>query len=150
LARLDGVDLSSAMAVLSRARGCYDDVACADLCAALLEPRRAGMYAAVVVSDVLVYFGDLDPFFAACAHAARPAAWLVFSLEDAADGAATWELATTGRFKHGRAYVAAAAAARGFAVETATREALRKQAGLPVAGTIYVCRAAAARSGALS
>ncbi|KAJ1446549.1 S-adenosyl-L-methionine-dependent methyltransferase [Pelagophyceae sp. CCMP2097] len=143
--RLDGVDLSSAMAALSRSRGCYDDVACADLCAALLEPNRFAIYAAAVVSDVLVYFGDLDPFFAACAHAAKPAAWLVFSLEDAAEGA-TWELATTGRFKHGVAHVIATANARGFAVETATREALRMQAGLPVAGTIYVCRAPATPS----
>ena len=135
---LSGVDLSENMVALARKRGVYDELAVAELVAALAswserQDAGAGQHAGaargagpggdvVLAADVLVYFGNLSPFLDTAAQAVRARRGLVaFTTEllsddgvcDVAAGGAGWKLTTSGRYAHCHAYVAAAAAATG-------------------------------------
>ena len=118
---IDGVDLSAALLARARARGLYRALHEGDLVASLADHRQS--YDAVTAAAVLVHFGDLRPVFAAAAASLRPQGLFVFTLfhndadEDAvAVGAFDRNLAQTGSYVHGRAYVARLAREAGFAV----------------------------------
>ena len=108
--------------------------------AALRADAAAGdAYDLLAVSDVLVYVGDLAPFFAAARDAARPGATLALTVEDA-DGDGPYELAVTGRYRHAPAYCDAAAAAAGWTRVEWAAATLRKNGGVPVPGSVFVFR----------
>lgn len=137
---LAGVDLSPAMLAKARARGIYGELQAGDLIEALRQ--RPARWDLIVAADALIYFGDLEPCFTAARAALRDGGRLLFSLEAPTSPApAGYRLAATLRFQHEHDYVAALAAAKGFAVLRANEDDLRLEAGRPVRGWLYLLRA---------
>ena len=140
--RSAGVDLSAPMLAKARERGTYDELAEQDLVAFLRQ--RPGAFDLLVSGDTLVYFGDLEPVFAAAAQALRPAGMLVFSVErqvsDPAEGRFQFQLNRFGRYVHRPTYVRETLAAAGFELLVDREEVLRCEAGEPVPGLLVAAR----------
>jgi predicted TPR repeat methyltransferase len=134
--RLDGVDLSAKMVEKARGRGLYDSLHVDEIGRYLAGTPQA--YTLAIAADVLIYFGDLAPVFAAVAAALKPQGVFAFTLE--ADSGAAYRLTQSGRYAHDDAYVRATAAAAGFDVQRATDETVRKEKLKPVQSRCYVLR----------
>lgn len=130
---LVGVDLSPHMLEQALRRGVYDELACADIAAAL-QGRSADV---LVAADVLVYLGDLQPLFRAVRKALRAGGVFAFSVE-AQQGEGDYVLRNSGRYAHTAAYLHALAQAHGLTVDSLTTQTLRQDAGENVAGYITV------------
>jgi predicted TPR repeat methyltransferase len=124
--RLDGVDLSSRMLAHAQRRGCYHRLDCAELIAHL--DAHPAAWDLVVAADVVIYFGDLTPLFAAVHRALRPGGRFAFSTEHTEDGPVV--LNRTRRFAHSRAHVAQAAA--GFRLLDDEPVTARRERGVAV------------------
>ena len=137
---LTGVDLSQGMLEQARRRGLYDTLVAAELCTFLGEqPERFDL---VVLCDVLNYFGDLEPVFAALAGSLRPGGAVVFTVERAPEGVARALLGAHGRYAHAEAFVRSLVPAHGLALEHLAPATLRREAGQPVVGLLGLARAA--------
>lgn len=149
--QLVGVDLSGGMVEKARQRGGYDELAVAELTAFLQQ--RPGYYDVVLSADTLVYFGDLSEVLQAAHDALRPGGWLGFSLEACVDGEDAAELSSSGRYRHGRAYVERCLNEAGFTRMQITADSLRKECGRPVSSWVVLaqcdaqCPPSSARSG---
>lgn len=140
--RLEGVDLSPAMAERARPRGLYDDLRVGELTADLRA--HASTYDLIVAADVLCYFGDLAEALAACAAALKPSGALAFSLERLDDAASneTWRVRPSGRYAHAAASLPGLLARAGFAAPELVPESTRAEAGAPVPGLLVFARKA--------
>jgi predicted TPR repeat methyltransferase len=101
----------------------------------------------VTCAATLIHFGDLGPAFMAAGSALRAGGSFVFTVfpnerEDAFSVAALDGLGQGGCFIHGRRYIAAAAAANGFDVETIESAIHEYKNGLPITGLVVVLRKA--------
>ena len=137
--RLEGVDLSPAMLAQARRRGLYDALDAADIVEHL--SGFAATFDLIAAADALVYFGDLQPLFAAAAAALVPGGLFAFTLETIAAGAERGEryrLGATLRFAHAREYVEARAAASGLTPRVLTEASTRREAGVDVPGLAAV------------
>jgi len=132
--RLDGVDLSTKMVEKARARGLYDALAVDEIGRYLAGMPQA--YTLAVAADVLIYFGDLAPVFAAVAASLKPAGLFAFTVE--ARPGADYQLTESGRYAHDDGYVRRTAEAAGFEVLRATDETVRKEKLRPVQSRCYV------------
>ena len=102
----------------------------------------------IICCDVLVYVGNLTPIFRAVARTLRPGGCLLFSTEKlrpaaaAEDGGAEsdYVLSPTKRFRHTEGYVRREAAASGLEVVLQRTEQIRRNAGKPVIGDLFVMR----------
>lgn len=139
-ARLTGVDLSPAMLEAARAGGLYDELAQEEI-TKFLSTAPAASFDLLVAADVFIYVGRLERLFTAVAHALAPGGAFAFSVETAKDGEAEVQLRRSGRYAHSVAYVHGVAGVAGLRIEATQEEALRTDAGLPVAGTLFVLRA---------
>jgi predicted TPR repeat methyltransferase len=129
-ARLDGIDLSPAMIEKARARGCYDELAVADLETALAAPGIG--YDLILAADTLVYLGDLAAVFKGAAARLRPDGFFLFTTEaKPGDG---FELGPKRRWRHSEAYLRALAADCGLAVAGLVAATPRHEANQPVQG----------------
>jgi len=136
--RLVGVDLSPGMLAKAKARGVYDELVEGELTEFLAE--SSAKFDVVLSADTLVYFGRLDPVFAAAAHALRPSGLLLFTVETAPEEEIPGghRFNPHGRYTHAESYVRRAVEAGGLAVRHCTRETLRMEKGEPVAGLVVV------------
>ena len=135
-ARLEGVDLSAGMLARAAPRGVYDALHHAELTAFLRG--QPGAWDAIVSADVLIYFGDLDPLFAALAASLRPGGVVVATIEALDDGdERDFVLQVHGRYAHGRAYARALLERHGLRTETFVREVLRSELAEPVHGWVF-------------
>jgi predicted TPR repeat methyltransferase len=134
--RLDGVDLSAKMVEKARARGLYDALAVDEIGRYLARTPQA--YTLAIAADVLIYFGDLAPVFAAVAGALKPGGLFAFTVE--AEPGADYRLTASGRYAHDDGYVRKTAEAAGFDVLRATDEIVRKEKLQPVQSRCYVLR----------
>lgn len=137
-AHLAGVDLSPSMLDKAREKSVYDELIEGDVSAAL-----GGFHGSIdlaVSADVLIYLGSLTPVFTAAGRALLPGGAFAFTTE-AHDGEG-FVLDTTGRYRHGRAYVKGQALAQGL--ETLHFETMvpRYQSRKPVMGDLYILRRA--------
>jgi predicted TPR repeat methyltransferase len=130
--RLDGVDLSARMLAHAERRGCYHRLACAELIAHL-EAHPAA-WDLVVAADVVIYFGDLVPLFAAVHRALRPGGRFAFSTEHTEQAGVV--LNRTRRFAHSRAHVAQASA--GFRLLDDEPVTARRERGVDVASRLVL------------
>jgi predicted TPR repeat methyltransferase len=131
--RLVGVDVSGRMLQQARARGCYHELAEAEI----LEWMRAAapaQFDLVIAADVLIYFGDLGPIFAQARRVLRPHGLFAFSIEVSRD--ADWRLDESGRYAQSAAYIERLAKELGFNVELRASQPIRK----PMVGLLYVLR----------
>lgn len=142
--RLVGVDLSGRMLDEARRRAVYDELVEGELTAYLR--RCTEDFDAVVSADTLIYFGDLDPVFAAAAQALRAGGLLAFTLEclSGDDSGTEFRLNPHGRFCHTEAYVRRALEASGFSVCSFESAVVRKEGGQPVTGYVVLAAKAAA------
>ncbi|MEJ1157175.1 class I SAM-dependent DNA methyltransferase [Prosthecomicrobium sp. N25] len=139
--RLDGVDLSVAMAAEAEAKGLYDGIRVGEAVADL-RALTPGSLDLVLAADVFCYLGDLAPVLGAAARALRPGGLLAFTVEQLAGGDADFALKDSLRYGHGQAYLRAVAADQGFDVLSLAAETLREDRGAPVGGLVAVLRRA--------
>jgi predicted TPR repeat methyltransferase len=136
---LAGCDLSAGMLRRAQARGVYQ-VLHQDELVFYLDTLPAH-FDAVVSADTLCYFGALEAAMAAAARSLRPGGWLVFTVEALAEGdPASHRLQPNGRYAHGADYLRAVMAGAGLTQLTLRAEALRLEAGKPVAGWLVAAR----------
>lgn len=131
--RMVGVDVSGAMLQEARARGCYQELAEAEILG-WMRAAAAEQFDVIVAADVLVYFGDLVPVFAQAARLLRPGGLLAFSIEVCRD--ADFRLQDSGRYAQSAAYVERLAKEHGFSVALRADQPIRK----PIVGLLYVLR----------
>ncbi len=131
-----GVDLSPRMLALAAARGCYAELHEADLPDFLASGNRR--CSLVLAGDVLPYFGDLVPLFAAVARHLAPGGRFVCSVESLPGADPPWHLGRLGRYRHAASHVAAAAAAAGLQVARLDAEIIRTEQDEPVPGLFAV------------
>jgi predicted TPR repeat methyltransferase len=132
--RLVGVDLAPKMLDLARARGVYDDLACAEAHEWLRRAADAS-FDIVTATDVLIYIGKVDDLFREVARVLRNGGWFGFSTEECDTG--DYTLRGTGRYAQAQAYVERVAAVD-FAIAAAVPSIIRVESGTPVSGRLYV------------
>jgi predicted TPR repeat methyltransferase len=128
--RVVGVDLSPRMLERAAARGLYAELHCADVLAFLAATELR--FDAIVLADVLPYFGDTAALFAAAARALAPGGHLLLSHETATTPGHV--LAVSGRFQQHPDAIHAAAVAAGFTCRAQHTGSLRREAAHAVAG----------------
>jgi predicted TPR repeat methyltransferase/thioredoxin-like negative regulator of GroEL len=138
-----GIDVSPRMLEQARAKGLYSSLREARLPAALDDDTTR--WRLILAADVLCYFGALDEMLRAVFDHLRPGGRFIFSLEEllpnydgAIPGNGDWAPGRLGRHAHSARYVATTAAAHGFRCVALDHEALRYEAGGPVAGLLVV------------
>ena len=130
--RLTGVDLSGGMLARAAERGDYHTLAQAEA-VNFMRSAPAG-FDLIFSTDVLIYFGDLTPLFAAAAGALAPGGLLAVSTELGEDG---WTLLPSARYAHGDAYVRAASAPW-FEIVDRAEIPLRRDAAAVTPGCLYL------------
>jgi predicted TPR repeat methyltransferase len=135
---LVGVDASPEMIKKARARLAYDRLEVRDIVEALQQSPNS--YDLLVAADVLVYLGDLAPFFQAAATALRSDGLLAFSVES--DPGDRYRMQTdTRRFSHSEPYLRHLAQIFGFATEVLRPITVRLESRRPVTGFLILLRA---------
>lgn len=139
--RLIGVDLSPKMIEQARARGLYDALAVGE---AVAWMNAQGVRGAdlIYAADVLVYIGDLTPFFAAVRRSLRPGGLLLFTTEATKDPSVPYELHEGHRYAHGGDVLKQGLQAAGFVKLTVDSVSTRTNRGTPVPGWIVSASAA--------
>ncbi len=135
-----GVDLSPEMAAKAREKNMYARVDVCDIVEwtthhAAVDDLRFDI---AIATDVFVYIGDLTPVLLSVASCLIPAGLFAFSVESSPTFG--YSLNPSGRFAHSHGYVEASALAAGFVVQFHNVCEIRKNAGVPVIGGLYVCR----------
>lgn len=141
--RLVGVDLSPAMIEQARQRGCYDELACAELTS--FAARTLERFDLVMAADVLCYFGELDEPIGALRRVLHPGGFLVFSVEDLSAaqpgaGDSGYRLLEHGRYAHDVRYLEAQIRSAGLELESVEPGVLRYERGAPVHGLIVAAQ----------
>ena len=132
---LAGIDLSPRMIEVARKRGIYDRLDCCEIVARL--DGLPASFDLIVAADVVIYFGDLAPLFAAAAKALRGQGFFAFSTEFHAG--AGYGILPSGRFAHSPAYVLDVANAS-FEQTTNMETTIRLHANRRVVGNIFIFR----------
>jgi predicted TPR repeat methyltransferase len=139
--RLIGVDLSRQMIHHAAQRKLtlrklYDELLVAELVDYLRD--RPNSFDLIVAADVLLYLGDLTPFFTAAANSLRPSGLLLFSVE--ASPQSDFMLLPTQRFAHSLEYLIRLAAVNDLIVESTEQAALRRESNKDVPGYLLLMR----------
>ena len=129
--KLVGVDLAARMLHEARARGCYHELAQADVLA-WMRAAPAAQFDLIVAADVLIYLGELDALFGEAARLSHPKALFAFSIEACADG--DCRLQESGRYAQSATYIERLAREHRFTVSLKVKQAIRK----PIVGLLYV------------
>ena len=130
---LTGVDVSPRMLDKARERNLYDRLIEDEAIHYLA--KREEHFDLIVSLDVLVYFGDLESFFAAAAGRLVSGGVFAFSFETGQD--ADYGLRSSGRFAHDPAYIERLYGAN-FNCVSCVSTTLRLEANQPVAGHLVV------------
>jgi predicted TPR repeat methyltransferase len=143
--RLEGFDLSAGMLAKAYEKAVYDRLAQADLS----RPAGAsGLFAdgapegradLVSAADVLMYLGDLAEVFPSAARLARPGGLFAFSVEDGGPSE-TPLLRPSLRYAHPEAFIRRKASESGFTILAVEKSIIRKDAGQPVHGLLFLAR----------
>jgi predicted TPR repeat methyltransferase len=128
-ARLDGIDLSPAMAEKARARNLYDKLLVGDIESGLDGTER---YDLLLAADTLVYLGDLEPAFERARRNLRDNGFFLFTVESKQGEG--FELGPKRRWRHSEAYLREQAAKAGFDVVGFMAAVPRHEANQPIEG----------------
>lgn len=154
--RLIGVDLSQA--ILDQAMELrphlYDETVEGDVIEILQSSKYAGRLDLIIAADSFIYFGDLNPLFAAInvGLQGQHASYVAFTLENvsveneqALQAKASnapdwrWQLQSSGRFAHRQAYVETCAKQHGLhLVHYESLDGFRYEQGVAVRGHLFV------------
>lgn len=141
--RLEGFDLSANMLAKAEEKAVYQHLAQADL---LLVPEESGLFSSglarhradlVVAADVLMYLGALESLMDNVRALIAPGGVFLFSVEDGGD-AKTFTLLPSLRYAHAFGYIEKLLSSAGFDLKSHERAALRKDAGEPVPGILFL------------
>lgn len=142
----DGVDLSTRMLELARAKGVYRDLHAMELGEFLSGAERE--WDLIVAADVFVYVPDVREVFTEVMRCLHPGGWFAFSIEVSA-GDDTELLPSTGRYRHSPDRVRAALDAAGFVDTVGEAGVLRLESGQPVIGELILARRAPSAGAAI-
>lgn len=146
--RLEGFDISQNMLAKAEEKGLYDHLEQADLS---LEPQASGLFTStlaqhradlVAAADVMMYLGSLDTVMPLVSALLAPSGFFAFSVEDAGeeDG---FVLRESLRYAHSKSYVTELLERTGFALIEIRKTTIRKDAGKPLSGILFLARAKA-------
>lgn len=136
-AELTGADISVGMLESAREKEVYDFLVRTDLSVPYTYPE--GTFHLVVSSDVMVYFGDLEPIFVNIFNALKPGGWFIFSVEKAQppEPEPGYRIGKSGRYSHTDGHLLAALKAARFSKPRALIEdTMRMEFGKPVAAYV--------------
>lgn len=141
---LVGVDLSDRMLQRAQQRRLYDSLHQAELSRYLgtvASEQTAGAFDLIVICDTLNYFGDLREVLANALAALKQRGFLVFTIETLeAAVERDFVLSIHGRYTHSPESTLRLLTSIGYEEVTQQACVLRKQAGVPVAGTLFCGR----------
>jgi predicted TPR repeat methyltransferase len=130
---MTGVDISGRMLEEAAKRGLYTDLLKAEALEFLaVHPARFDL---IFAADVLVYFGDLAPLFAAVARSIPPGGIFAASVEINEEN--DFEILPSGRFAHCTRYLERLAKSN-FKIRAKERAAIGLEASQPVEGLFLV------------
>ncbi|MBB4123159.1 class I SAM-dependent DNA methyltransferase [Martelella radicis] len=141
--RLEGFDLSQNMLQKAEEKGLYAVLAQADL---LLTPEESGLFAEgmpwqradlVIAADVLMYLGGLESLMENVRALIAPNGLFLFSVE-AGEPGSDFTLLASLRYAHSAAYVRKLLAQAGLSLKAERSTVLRKDAGEPVPGILFL------------
>lgn len=138
--RLDGIDLAPAMLAqaarrMMQGKPAYDRLAEAEI-QDFLENIPAKVYDALLSTDVFIYIGRLERFFAQAARVLTPGGEILATIERGSADVPV-QLMPTGRYRQSDAYIAGLAAAHGFAIADSLEAPLRVENGVEEPGRAY-------------
>ncbi|UXT39795.1 class I SAM-dependent methyltransferase [Agrobacterium tumefaciens] len=146
--RLEGFDISQNMLAKAEEKGLYDHLDQADLS---LEPEASGLFTPtlaqhraglVAAADVMMYLGSLETVMPLVSALLAPSGFFAFSVEDAGeeDG---FVLRESLRYAHSKSYVTELLERTGFTLIEIRKTTIRKDAGKPLSGILFLARAKA-------
>lgn len=146
--RLEGFDISQNMLAKAKEKGLYDHLDQADLS---LEPEASGLFTPtlaqhraglVAAADVMMYLGSLETVMPLVSALLAPSGFFAFSVEDAGeeDG---FVLRESLRYAHSKSYVTELLERTGFSLIEISKTTIRKDAGKPLSGILFLARAKA-------
>ncbi|MGV2052672.1 methyltransferase domain-containing protein [Agrobacterium sp. 22-209-1] len=146
--RLEGFDISQNMLAKAEEKGLYDHLDQADLS---LEPETSGLFTSmlaqhradlVAAADVMMYLGSLEAVMPLVSALLAPSGFFAFSVEDAGeeDG---FVLRESLRYAHSKSYVTELLERTGFSLIEIRKTTIRKDAGKPLSGILFLARAKA-------
>jgi predicted TPR repeat methyltransferase len=133
-ASLIGVDLSSDMIELARARNLYDRLEVGEITDWLNDSPTS--FDLIVSTDCIIYFGDLTGIIGAAAGGLKPGGTFAFSTE--LGSRPPFHLTDTGRYNHHPAHVREVAEKSGLQVACINEAFLRMEYGEEVMGLFAV------------
>ena len=133
---LTGIDLSTEMIDLARARQIYDRLEKAEITEWLDQGDT--LFDLIVSCDCLIYFGDLTTIVRAASRRLKPGGVFAFSVEQGTRP--PFQLTDTGRYNHHPDHVRESAASCGMEVAKLNQGFLRMEYGDEVAGLYAVLR----------
>ncbi|ANH02707.1 methyltransferase domain-containing protein [Shinella sp. HZN7] len=142
--RLEGFDLSAGMLAKAAEKGVYDHLAQADLS---LPATESGLFAdapearadLVGAADVLMYLGDLAEVFPSATRLLKAGGLFAFSVEDGGTGDAPL-LRPSLRYAHPERFIRRRAEENGLVVLAMEKSVIRRDAGQPVHGLLFLAR----------
>lgn len=135
--RLVGVDLAPKMLEVARGRGCYQELACAEIGQYLPTLARSS-FDLVVAADVLIYIGDIGQVMREVARVLRPGGWFAFTIEQPSQACDSYRLEASGRYAQSLAYVGKLARELDMAERSCQDVTIRKHGAQALPGQLLV------------
>lgn len=133
VSRLTGLDLAENMLRVAKKKQLYAELHCCGIIEFLQTCDTR--YDLVLASDVLVYLGELDTFFALVEQVLLPGGVLAFSVETCSRG---YALRASGRYAHSAEYIGALADTFHFSLMKQQPAGIRKERGAWIPGELYI------------
>ena len=130
-----GIDLSFHMLTIAKKIGAYNALCQANL-NSFIPGCKQYFFDLAIAGDVLVYMGDLNPFFANCTKLLKPGAKFLFTVEKSNN--ADYILLTSGRYAHSKPYIERLASKYAFVIEEYVDIIPRENNGQAILGNAYV------------
>ncbi|WP_165840060.1 tetratricopeptide repeat protein [Motiliproteus coralliicola] len=135
--QLTGVDLASKMLDLAKAKGCYDQLECAELGHYLGHQQTE--FDLICALDVLIYQGKLEALFSLLAARLAQGGLFAFSTELTDSSVSNdYLLSPSGRYQHSRAYIERLCSAPQWKPLRLVEINLRQEAGKQTPGLLVV------------
>jgi len=143
--RLEGFDISTNMLAKAEEKIIYHHLAQADLS---LDEEASGLFAEglqkgradlVAAADVMMYLGSLETVMPLVLALLQPGGLFAFSVEDAGDEGG-FILQPSLRYAHSQTYVSNLLAAFGMEILQIRKTTIRKDAGKPLSGILFLAR----------
>ncbi|PZP42270.1 MAG: SAM-dependent methyltransferase [Agrobacterium fabrum] len=146
--RLEGFDISQNMLAKAEEKALYDHLGQADLS---LDEESSGLFIPtlaqhradlVAAADVMMYLGSLETVMPLVSALLKPSGLFAFSVEDAGDEEG-FILRESLRYAHSKSYVTELLERTGFSLIEIRKTTIRKDAGKPLSGILFLARAKA-------